>query len=148
MKRSATGIQACTALGLLALLPVLRGSCTGGSGAAPGCGEGISLPPLCQAWLLEFGTDRTKVAAAGVVQDLVIWVNGGCSSEIQYALSIGAFPALQVKIKPFELDLDTTLNPHWKNQHQIISHSPYCKDIGLGGRPPCVGQLSPQNICD
>lgn len=42
MNRSATGIRACTALGLLALLPALGGSCSGGGGAAPGCGEGGS----------------------------------------------------------------------------------------------------------
>lgn len=45
--------------------------------------------------------DRTEVVAAGVVQDLVIWVSGGCSSEILYVLSVGAFPALRVKIKLF-----------------------------------------------
>lgn len=35
-------------------------------------------------------TDRTKVVAAGIVQDLVRWVSGGCSSDIQYVLSVGA----------------------------------------------------------
>lgn len=46
-------------------------------------------------------SDWTKVVAAGVAQDLVVWVSGGCSSEIQHVLSAGAFPALRVKIKPF-----------------------------------------------
>ena len=86
MNRSATGIRACTALGLLALLPTLRGSCSGGGGWLRDVGRGdplaFPLPSLVAgAWYVD--ADRTKVVAAGVVQDLVVWVSGGCSSEIQ-----------------------------------------------------------------
>lgn len=104
MNRSATGIEAHTVLGLLALLPMLKGSFSKVVGWLRDVGRGdplaFPLPSLVAGtWYVD--TDQPEVVAAAVVQDLVVWVSGGCSSEIQYVLSVGTFSVLQVKIRPF-----------------------------------------------
>lgn len=58
MNRSAMKIGVCTALGLLALLLLMRGSCSKGSGVAPECGEEASSSLPCAkpgCWSLVHG---------------------------------------------------------------------------------------------
>lgn len=77
MNRSAVETGACTALGLLELLPMLRGGCSEGSGGLLDVGKRHLLPPLCQTCLLEFGTWRLIRQRWWQPMD---WVSRGYSS--------------------------------------------------------------------
>lgn len=63
-------------------------------GSRPWGGEDPLASPVpslvAGVWYVD--SDLTEVVAAGVVQDLVTWVSGGCSAEIQNVLSVRAFP--------------------------------------------------------